>query len=176
MTDNLHSTIPLSAACKCIQQLHMTKAETARLQQAECPNAGHTSYEIPISLPVSHLSHEMLHDAVESKDVATGSDLRAQWVGLQGYGTLHFPTCHHDYLRKTCGRHVICDSCQRMAFQKGMYLQCQRSTPIVLCMQAALSLTYFQCMPLEHASVQEPETSFSMPLHSQCGLCILQLT
>ncbi len=77
--------------------------------------------------PVSHLSHEMLHDAMEGKDMATGSDLRAQWVGLQGYGTLHFTTCHHDYLRKTCGRHVVCDSWQKMTLQKMTFLQCQRS-------------------------------------------------
>jgi len=110
--------------CKHIQQLLTTKAKTARLQQAECPDAKCTSDDFDA---VSHLSHEMLHDAMESKDMATGSDLRAQWVCLQGYGTLHFATCHHDYLRKTCGRHVVCNSCQKMTF-----LQCQRSMSIAL--------------------------------------------
>ncbi len=113
--------------------------------------------------PVSHLSHEMLHDAMEGKDMATGSDLRAQWVGLQGYGTLHFTTCHHDYLRKTCGRHVVCDSWQKITF-----LQCQRSMSVALCASCSATET-LPMTAFAHASLQESKTSFSIPLYSQCG-------
>lgn len=83
---------------------------------------------------VSHLSHEMLHDAMEGKDMATRGDLGAQWVVLQGYGTLHFATCHHDYLRKTCGRHVVGNSGQEMALS-----HCQRSMSIAV--DASCSVT-----------------------------------
>jgi len=112
---------------------------------------------------ISHLSHEMLHDAMEGKDMATGSNLRAQGVCLQGDGTLHFPTCHHDYLHKTCGRHVVCDSCQRMTFQKMTCLQCQRSMSVAL--QASCSVT--EILPMTafaHARLQEPKSCFSIPL------------
>ena len=44
------------------------------------------------------LSHEVLHDAVEGEDVATGGDLGAQGVSLQGDGALHLATCHHHHL------------------------------------------------------------------------------
>ena len=46
----------------------------------------------------TRLSHEVLHDAVKSKDMATGGDLGAQGVGLQGYRALHLATCHHHHL------------------------------------------------------------------------------
>lgn len=44
------------------------------------------------------LSHEVLHDAVEGKYMATGGDLGTQWVGLQGNGALHLTACHHHHL------------------------------------------------------------------------------
>ena len=57
---------------------------------------------VPKGPKLSHLSHEMLHDAVESKDMAAGCDLWAQWIGVQGYGALHLATCHHDHLHIAC--------------------------------------------------------------------------
>ncbi len=55
------------------------------------------------------LSHEVLHDAVEGKDMATWCDLGAQRVCLQGNGALHFATSHHHHLQ--ADEHVSC-SCQ----------------------------------------------------------------
>lgn len=44
------------------------------------------------------LSHEVLHDAVEGENMATGCDLGTQGVRLQGDGALYLATCHHHHL------------------------------------------------------------------------------
>ena len=100
-----------SLLASALRSYTLLKAKTVQLQRAERSNSQYTSNGFEA---MSHLSHEMLHDAMKGKDMATRSDLRAQGVGLQGYGTLHFATCHHDYLRKICGQHVVCDSWQKI--------------------------------------------------------------
>ena len=129
--DELDNTSAPSLLASALRSYILLKARTVLLQRAERSNSQYTSNGFEA---MSHLSHEMLHDAMKGKDMATRGYLRAQGVGLQGYGTLHFATCHHDYLRKTCGQHVVCDSWQKMTL-----LQCNRSMSIAL--HASCSVT-----------------------------------